>query len=93
MGPLGKHIVCWVGTAPDKHADVPFNVPFRVANTTDAAKLDTTGEEEKTGGCWQVEGVRVIWGGQHPGEHAVHLFRCHGNPRYHGSHHRGEIIR
>ncbi|WP_182027490.1 phage tail protein [Vibrio rotiferianus] len=46
MGPLGKHIVCWVGTAPDKHADVPFNVPFRVANTTDAAKLDTTGEEE-----------------------------------------------
>lgn len=46
MGPLGSHVICWVGTAPDKHADVPFNVPFRVANTTDAAKLDITGEEE-----------------------------------------------
>ncbi len=46
MGPLGKHIVCWVGTAPDKHADVPYNVPYRIANTTDAAMLDTTGEEE-----------------------------------------------
>jgi hypothetical protein len=46
MGPLGSHVVCWVGTAPDKHADVPYNVPFRVANKTDAAKLDTTGDEK-----------------------------------------------
>lgn len=46
MGPLGAHIICWVGTAPNKHADVPFNVPFRVANSTDAAKLDITGEED-----------------------------------------------
>ncbi len=45
MGPLGGHIVCWVGIAPNKHADVPYNVPFRVANTLDAAKLDTTGDE------------------------------------------------
>ena len=45
MGALGSHVVCWVGTAPDKHADVPLNMPFRVANELDAAKLDTTGNE------------------------------------------------
>nr|MBF4382156.1 phage tail protein [Vibrio anguillarum] len=45
MGPLGGHIVCWVGIAPNKHADVAYNMPYRVANTLDAAKLDTTGDE------------------------------------------------
>ena len=45
MGPLGQHVVCWIGTAPNKHEDVPYNVPFRVANSQDAAKLDTTGDE------------------------------------------------
>lgn len=45
MGPLGSHVVCWVGTAKNKHADVPLNMPFRVANKMDAAKLDVTGDE------------------------------------------------
>ncbi|MBF4449039.1 phage tail protein, partial [Vibrio anguillarum] len=31
--------------APNKHADVAYNMPYRVANTLDAAKLDTTGDE------------------------------------------------
>ncbi|MBY8291129.1 phage tail protein [Vibrio fluvialis] len=46
MGPLGKHVVCWVGTAPDKSVDIPYQTPYRVANRTDAAKLDMTGEEK-----------------------------------------------
>lgn len=46
MGPLGKHVVCWVGTAPNKHKDVPYNVPYCISSEADAAKLDTTGEED-----------------------------------------------
>lgn len=45
MGPLGHHVVCWIGTAPNKSADVPLNVPYRVVSLLDAAKLDTTGDE------------------------------------------------
>lgn len=48
MGAIGANVVGLVGTAPNKHASVAFNVPFRIANPTDAAKLDTTGDEEGT---------------------------------------------
>lgn len=49
MGPPGDNVVAWVVTAPDKHADVAFSVPFRVANTADAQYLDSTGNELGTG--------------------------------------------
>ena len=49
MGPPGEDVVAWVVTAPDKHADVNFSMPFRVANNTLAAMLDTTGNELGTG--------------------------------------------
>lgn len=45
MGMPSGDIVCWVVTAPDKHAGISYNVPYRIANPTDAAKLDTTGNE------------------------------------------------
>jgi len=49
MGAPGGNIVAWVVTAPDKDASVPMNVPFRVANQSDAQKLDATGDERGTG--------------------------------------------
>lgn len=50
MGPLGENVNGWVVTAPDRDAaKVPLNVPFRIANMTDAQLLDTTGDELGTG--------------------------------------------
>lgn len=45
LGGLGGHVVGLVGTAPDKHADIPYNVPFRIASMSAAAKLDIKGNE------------------------------------------------
>jgi phage tail sheath protein FI len=45
LGPLGQHVVGLVGTAPNHHADIVENVPYRIANMGDAEKLDTLGEE------------------------------------------------
>ncbi|WP_163836979.1 phage tail sheath protein [Spartinivicinus ruber] len=49
MGLPSKQVVGWVVTAPDKHADVPFNTPIRIASHKDARLLDTTGDERGTG--------------------------------------------
>jgi len=48
MGGIGDNVVAIVGTAPDKHASVPLNVPFRISNYSQAALLDTTGDEAGT---------------------------------------------
>ena len=49
MGPLGPNVVGLVVTAPDRDPSVPLNVPFRIANMTQAQLLDTTGDEGGTG--------------------------------------------
>ena len=48
MGGIGDNVVAIVGTAPDKAASVPLNVPFRINSRTLAALLDTTGDEAGT---------------------------------------------
>lgn len=48
MGPLGGVVVGVVGTAPDADAGLPLDVPIRVANMADAAKLDVVGDEKGT---------------------------------------------
>ena len=48
MGPLSGTIPGWVGTAPDRDASLPLNVPIRIANPKDAALLDTVGDEAGT---------------------------------------------
>lgn len=48
MGGIGDNVVAIVGTAPDKAASVPLNVPFRINNRTLAALLDATGDEAGT---------------------------------------------
>lgn len=45
MGPPGEDVVCLVGTAPDKHADVQYNVPIRIANQGHWPLIDSTGDE------------------------------------------------
>lgn len=52
MGPPGDNVVACVVTAPDKHADIAYSVPFRVANPSDAQMLDITGDERGTG--WHI---------------------------------------
>lgn len=50
LGPLGDNVVGLVVTAPDRDAaKVALNVPFRIANMTDAQLLDTIGDETGTG--------------------------------------------
>lgn len=48
MGPLGGAILGVVGTAPDADENLPLDQPIRVANLSDAAKLDTKGNERGT---------------------------------------------
>lgn len=48
MGPLGGIILGLVGTAPNADISLAKNTPIRIANMSDAAKLDTTGEEKGT---------------------------------------------
>lgn len=45
LGPPGEDVVVLVGTAPDKAAEVQYNVPVRIANQGHWALLDSTGDE------------------------------------------------
>ncbi|MCV6590499.1 MAG: phage tail protein [Marinobacterium sp.] len=45
LGPPGEDVVCLIGTAPDKHASVQYNVPIRVANPGHWQLIDSTGDE------------------------------------------------
>lgn len=45
MGGIGDNVIGLVGTAPNAHASVPLNAPFRISNFTQAGLLDPTGEE------------------------------------------------
>ena len=45
LGPPGEDVVCLIGTAPDKHASVQYNVPVRVANPGHWRLIDSTGDE------------------------------------------------
>lgn len=49
LGPPGDEIVAWVVVAPDKDVSIGYNIPYRVANTADAQKLDMTLDELGTG--------------------------------------------
>ena len=48
MGPLSGTIPGWVGTAPDRDASLPLNVPIRIANPKDAALLRRCGMRSPT---------------------------------------------
>lgn len=48
MGPISATVFGLVGTAPNVHASVPLNKPFRVNNPAALAKLDPTGAEAGT---------------------------------------------
>ncbi|MBB1489376.1 phage tail protein [Oceanospirillum sediminis] len=45
LGPPGADVVCLIGTAPDKHASVQYNVPVRIANSGHWRLIDSTGDE------------------------------------------------
>ncbi|MDD9157008.1 phage tail protein [Aliivibrio sp. S4TY2] len=49
MGPLAQHVVCLVGTAPNKHAGIAYNEPVRLFDYPQAKMmLDTTNTSEGT---------------------------------------------
>ena len=43
MGGLGDNVIGLVGTAPNAHASIPKNAPFRINSFTTQALLDPTG--------------------------------------------------
>lgn len=48
MGGLGDNVIGLVGTAPNAHASIPKNAPFRINSFTTQALLDPTGSEAGT---------------------------------------------
>lgn len=48
MGALSDNIIGIVGTAPDRDASVPVNVPYRINSMAGVALLDTAGDERGT---------------------------------------------
>lgn len=48
MGGLGDNVIGLVGTAPNAHASIPKNAPFRINSFTTQALLDPTGTESGT---------------------------------------------
>lgn len=48
MGGLGDNVIGLVGTAPNAHASIPKNAPFRINSFTTQTLLDPTGAETGT---------------------------------------------